>query len=177
MPITIMSASSIVRDGLMSLLTHVDAPVVLVDLDTCTMESAMTTYPGHAIVLYTEADTPPIQVFYALRRGVAAFLLNPSFNTLVRTVELVADGICVLSLCLRTVDTPVTLNHQRKFSPEEERVLLCIRDGMPTRAIAARLDKSEATVKVQTKAVLKKIGVINRTQAAVWALRNIGGPG
>ena len=177
MPINIMSTSSIVRDGLMSLLSHVDAPVALVDLDTCTMESAMTTYPGHAVVLYTEADTPPIQVFYALARGAAAFLINPSFNTLVRTVELVADGICVLSLCLRTVDTPVTLNHQRKFSPEEERVLLCIRDGMPTRAIAARLDKSEATVKVQTKAVLKKIGVINRTQAAVWALRNIGGPG
>jgi two-component system nitrate/nitrite response regulator NarL len=47
---------------------------------------------------------------------------------------------------------------------------------MPTRAIAAKLDKSEATVKVQTKAVLKKIGVINRTQAAVWALTNLGGP-
>jgi DNA-binding NarL/FixJ family response regulator len=173
MPIKIMSTRTIVREGLMNLLSHVDAPVVLVDLDTCTMENAMVSYPNHAIVLYTEAETPPIQVFYALGRGAAAFLLHPSFNTIVRTVELVADGVCVLSVPLRKEETP---DHQWRFSVEEERVLRCLRDGMPTRAIAAKLDKSEATVKVQTKAVLKKIGVINRTQAAVWALTNLGGP-
>jgi DNA-binding NarL/FixJ family response regulator len=177
MPINIMSTRTIVREGLMSLLGHVDAPVVLVDLDTCTMENAMVSYPNHAIVLYTEAETPPIQVFYALARGAAAFLINPSFNTIVRTIELVADGICVLSMSLRKDEVTVLPDHQRRFSVEEERVLRCIRDGMPTRAIAAKLDKSEATVKVQTKAVLKKIGVINRTQAAVWALTNLGGPG
>jgi DNA-binding NarL/FixJ family response regulator len=174
MPINIMSTRTIVREGLMGLLGHVDAPVVLVDLDTCTMENAMVSYPNHAVVLYTEANIPPIQVFYALSRGAAAFLISPSFNTIVRTVELVADGICVMSIPLRTCEMP---DHQRKFSVEEERVLRCLRDGMPNRAIAIKLEKSEATVKVQTKAVLKKIGVINRTQAAIWALTNLGGPG
>jgi two-component system nitrate/nitrite response regulator NarL len=32
---------------------------------------------------------------------------------------------------------------------------------------------SEATVKVHVKAILKKVGACNRTQAALWATRNV----
>jgi len=31
---------------------------------------------------------------------------------------------------------------------------------------------AEATVKVHVKAILRKIGVDNRTQAAIWAINN-----
>jgi two-component system nitrate/nitrite response regulator NarL len=37
--------------------------------------------------------------------------------------------------------------------------------------IAAKTSITEATVKVHIKAILKKIGVHNRTQAAIWALQ------
>jgi hypothetical protein len=38
--------------------------------------------------------------------------------------------------------------------------------------IAREIDISEATVKVHVKAILRKIGAANRTQAAIWALQN-----
>ena len=37
--------------------------------------------------------------------------------------------------------------------------------------IAHQLKLSEATVKLHVKAVLRKINVSNRTQAAVWAIK------
>jgi two-component system nitrate/nitrite response regulator NarL len=42
--------------------------------------------------------------------------------------------------------------------------------------IARRLGNTEATVKVQMKALLRKLGLQNRTQAAVWAVTNGFGP-
>jgi two-component system nitrate/nitrite response regulator NarL len=38
--------------------------------------------------------------------------------------------------------------------------------------IARRLGSCEATVKVQMKAIIRKLGLQNRTQAAVWAVKN-----
>ena len=38
--------------------------------------------------------------------------------------------------------------------------------------IARKIDIAEATVKVHIKAILRKIRVQNRTQAAVWAMNN-----
>jgi two-component system nitrate/nitrite response regulator NarL len=42
-------------------------------------------------------------------------------------------------------------------------------EGEPNKIIARKLHVTEATVKVHVKAVLRKIGVANRTQAAMWA--------
>lgn len=44
--------------------------------------------------------------------------------------------------------------------------------GSPNKVIAGNLDISEATVKVHVKAILRKLGVQNRTQAAIWAVNN-----
>ena len=41
--------------------------------------------------------------------------------------------------------------------------------GAPNKLIACRLDVAEMTVKVHIKAILRKIGAANRTQAALWA--------
>jgi two-component system nitrate/nitrite response regulator NarL len=38
--------------------------------------------------------------------------------------------------------------------------------------IARKIDITEATVKVHVKAILRKIRVHNRTQAAIWAMNN-----
>ena len=51
--------------------------------------------------------------------------------------------------------------------------MTCLRDGAPNKVIARKLNLSEATVKVHVKAILKKIGASNRTQAALWATRYV----
>lgn len=56
-----------------------------------------------------------------------------------------------------------------KLSPREVDVLCCLMAGYPNKAIARKLDVCEPTVKVHVKAILRKLNVRNRTQAALWA--------
>jgi two-component system nitrate/nitrite response regulator NarL len=56
-----------------------------------------------------------------------------------------------------------------KLSAREAQILGCLREGAPNKVIARKLDVSEATIKVHVKAILRKVGAANRTQAAMWA--------
>jgi len=58
------------------------------------------------------------------------------------------------------------------LSPRETSILRCLARGASNKLIARDLQISEATVKVHVKAILRKIGVANRTQAAIWAMTN-----
>jgi two-component system nitrate/nitrite response regulator NarL len=60
-----------------------------------------------------------------------------------------------------------------KLSARETQILNCLQQGAPNKAIARRLDVAEATVKVHIKGILRKIGVANRTQAAIWASQHL----
>jgi len=62
----------------------------------------------------------------------------------------------------------------RPLSNREGDILQCIVRGDTNKHIARRYDLAEATVKVHVKAILRKIGVQNRTQAAIWALSQDG---
>ncbi|RYE49662.1 MAG: response regulator transcription factor [Hyphomicrobiales bacterium] len=42
--------------------------------------------------------------------------------------------------------------------------------GDPNKTIAQQISITEATVKVHVKSILRKVGVLNRTQAAIWGL-------
>lgn len=57
------------------------------------------------------------------------------------------------------------------LSPRESAILDLLREGAPNKVIARRLSLTESTVKVHLKAILRKIRVKNRTQAAVWAIK------
>jgi two-component system nitrate/nitrite response regulator NarL len=56
-----------------------------------------------------------------------------------------------------------------KFSSREVEILDCLTRGDANKLIARKFDIAEATVKVHIKAILRKIRVGNRTQAAIWA--------
>lgn len=55
------------------------------------------------------------------------------------------------------------------LSARERDVLCCLMAGYSNKVIARQLDVCEATVKVHVKAILRKLDVSNRTQAAMWA--------
>lgn len=58
------------------------------------------------------------------------------------------------------------------LSPREKSILRCLIEGDSNKSIARKIDIAEATVKVHVKAILRKIRVQNRTQAAIWGMNN-----
>lgn len=55
------------------------------------------------------------------------------------------------------------------LSLREIEVLMFLREGKSNKEIARVLDISDATVKVHVKAILRKLQMKNRTEAALWA--------
>jgi two-component system nitrate/nitrite response regulator NarL len=69
-------------------------------------------------------------------------------------------------------------NHERvrigevPLSQRELDIIRHLADGHSNKTIANELSITEATVKVHLKTVLRKIGVANRTQVAIWAVQH-----
>ena len=59
-----------------------------------------------------------------------------------------------------------------QLSMREKSILRCLIEGHSNKCIARKIDIAEATVKVHVKAILRKIRVQNRTQAAIWGINN-----
>jgi two-component system, NarL family, response regulator LiaR len=132
--------------------------------------------PGtRAIVLssFIEDD----KLFPAVRAGAAGYLLKD-----VQPQELVA--------AIRTVHAGGSLLHPAvaarlmkeiatdPLTPREREVLALIARGMPNKLIARELDVAEKTVKAHVSSILAKLGVADRTQAALFAVREgLVGPG
>lgn len=57
-----------------------------------------------------------------------------------------------------------------RLSRREFDVLCCLMSGLSNKVIARELNVTEATIKVHVKAILRKLKVGNRTQAAMWAI-------
>jgi two-component system nitrate/nitrite response regulator NarL len=58
------------------------------------------------------------------------------------------------------------------LSQRELDIIRHLADGRSNKTIANELSITEATVKVHLKTVLRKIGVANRTQVAIWAVQH-----
>lgn len=59
-----------------------------------------------------------------------------------------------------------------ELTPREAEVLALVRQGLANKQIARRLGISERTVKAHLTSTFQRIGVVDRTQAALWAERN-----
>jgi two-component system nitrate/nitrite response regulator NarL len=121
--------------------------------------------------------------------GIDGFCLSASEReVLIKSLELVMLGETVLptylmALLLEATFLKPELEPQvqagaesepsdprlRRLSTREAEILHCLTEGAPNKMIARKLDVAEATVKVHIKAILRKIGAANRTQAAMWA--------
>jgi two-component system, NarL family, nitrate/nitrite response regulator NarL len=60
-----------------------------------------------------------------------------------------------------------------KLSAREAQILHHLTQGASNKLIARDLGLAEATVKVHVKAILRKVKVANRTQAAMWAQQHL----
>lgn len=60
----------------------------------------------------------------------------------------------------------------RRLSSREHDILLYISEGASNKVIARRFGITHGTVKIHVKAILRKIGASNRTQAAIWGMNN-----
>jgi two-component system, NarL family, nitrate/nitrite response regulator NarL len=124
--------------------------------------------------------------------GVNGFCLTASGSeVLIKSLELVMLGESVLPFeVLRSLmdtapqkqEQPLQDNRAEptlpdlntcKLSAREAEVLSYLREGTPNKIIARQFDVTEATVKVHVKSNLRKIGVANRTQAAMWASQHL----
>lgn len=57
-----------------------------------------------------------------------------------------------------------------QLSDREVGVLRCLTRGDGNKQISRELSITEATVKVHVSAIMRKVGALNRTQAAMWAV-------
>ena len=64
-----------------------------------------------------------------------------------------------------------------QLTDREREVLLLVRDGLANKQIARRLGIAERTVKAHLTSVFQRLGVTDRTQAALWASEHLAGPG
>ena len=71
-----------------------------------------------------------------------------------------------------SVEAPVADADAPCFSARELYILRFLTEGSSNKLIARECDIAEGTVKVHVKAILRKVKVKNRTQAAIWALNN-----
>jgi DNA-binding NarL/FixJ family response regulator len=135
----------------------------------------------------------PRDVLSAFRAGANAYFVKvTNCDAFVKSLELVVLGETfmpaqILPLLLdreveavsRLERTPAALPAPKSdssgaphLSQQEKRILRHLVEGNSNKVIARKIDIAEATVKVHIKAILRKVRVRNRTQAAIWAMHN-----
>ena len=171
----------------LALVSSLRPDVVLMDLRMPVLDGVATTrrlrveHPDVQVLVLTTFDGDD-EVFPALRAGAVGYLLkDATASRLVEAVLAASRGESVLqpSVAAKVLarmsqlpDLPDSPRPQPLVDPLTEReleVLRAIADGLSNREAAARLYLSEGTVKNHVTNVLAKLGVRDRTQAALRA--------
>jgi DNA-binding NarL/FixJ family response regulator len=131
--------------------------------------------PGaRAVVLTSFLDDE--RLLPALRAGAAGYLLKSvQPPELARAVRAAVEGDALIdpAVAARLVATLADGREERteQLTPREREVLALIGRGFANKRIALELGIAEKTVKVHVSHVLAKLGVADRTQAALFAVR------
>ncbi len=111
--------------------------------------------------------------------GVDGYILKDSgFDELKDAIHSVSKGDSYIQPSLipalnsRLVKRDIDQEKIELLSKRELSVLALVAQGLSNRDVAKELDISERTVKNHLSNIFKKIDVIDRTQAAVFAIRN-----
>jgi DNA-binding NarL/FixJ family response regulator len=155
--------------------------VVLMDLSMPVMDGIEATsrivkaHDGGVSVVVLTSFSDRQEIMAALDAGASGYLLKDAEpHELVAGVRAAARGEAPLApkaarevLATRSEDRPAD-----ELSSREREVLRLVAQGMPNKRIARELEISEKTVKSHLTNIFQRIGVTDRTQAALWAQRH-----
>jgi DNA-binding NarL/FixJ family response regulator len=161
-----------------ALLEHVECDVVLMDLSMPVMDGIEATrrivaaHDGTVRVVVLTSFSAREDVIAALDAGASGYLLKDAEpQELLAGVRAAARGDAPLApraarevLSARAEDASGP-----ELSPRESEVLQLVARGLPNKRIARELQISEKTVKAHLTQIFQRIGVTDRTQAAIWA--------
>ena len=134
--------------------------------------------PATSVILITIHEKPEY-LLEALKAGVAGYVFKDiSQRELISTIGRVLHGESILDkeLMIRVLGHLANeAPHQAeqppvRLSPREREVLQLLAQGLTNREIANQLVVSVSTVKIHVEHILTKLGVSDRTQAAVRAI-------
>ena len=158
---------------------RVEPDVVLMDLlmpdgDGIAAIRGLRAAQPKARVLVLSSYIDDAQVFSAIQAGAGGYQLKDiQPDALADAIRDVHAGRPALHaeaqarLMHRAADPPTG----SRLTPRERDVLKLLAEGFPNREIARRLFVSEKTVKTHVSSILQKLGVQDRTQAALAAVR------
>jgi two-component system, NarL family, response regulator LiaR len=134
--------------------------------------------PGVRVIVltsYAEDD----RLLPAVQAGAAGYLLKTAQpQELARAVRAAHAGGALLDpgvaarLVEALADVPAEGPVPDRLTPREREVLQLLARGLPNKRIARELGVAEKTVKTHVGHVLAKLGVTDRTQAALHAVRH-----
>ncbi len=167
-------------EGLALLERRPDTDLVLLDLNfgahdgLAFVERFRAAAPATPLLVYTmHEDVATLK--QALARGAAGIVPKThSAKLLQKAIELVMDGgIYVPPELARQLASPDAAPAARAptalMSEQQWKILQLLAEGLPNKAIAKGLGIAPSTVKNQLTLVFEKLGVSNRTQAAIAA--------
>jgi DNA-binding NarL/FixJ family response regulator len=143
------------------------------------LEQLKAVAPRSSVIMLTLYDDPNY-LLRAVSAGAAGYILkDASRDELVRAVRVTAEGGAIIApsmlpALLRQVGRTLTASaypSAEKLSARELEVLRLIAEGCTNQEIAEKLILSPTTVKTHVQNILQKLGVSDRTQAAVHAVR------
>jgi DNA-binding NarL/FixJ family response regulator len=127
-------------------------------------------------VLVLTSFQEPQRVLEVMQAGADGYLLKDS------KAERILDGVRAVAAGGAPLDPTVArclVSDLRRhagtedLTDREREVLELVRQGLPNKSIARRLQITERTVKAHVTHILQRLGVSDRTQAALWAERHL----
>jgi DNA-binding NarL/FixJ family response regulator len=152
--------------------------VVLMDLQMPVMDGVEATKrvvaetDTQVVVLTSFSDSE--RIIAAIDAGAVGYLLKDAEpENVIEGLRAAARGESPLHpRAARQLLTARSSGPSLELTPREREVLALVRKGLANKQIARRLAISERTVKAHLTSVFQRIGVVDRTQAALWAERH-----
>ena len=130
-------------------------------------------FPDVSVIMLTVYDAD-IYVSEAIRAGASGYLLKDSSpELLIGGIRSVVQGGVLFSreLAFSALQARSETPGIGALTPRELDILTMMAQGNTNRAIAEQLHLAEITIKKQAQSLMRKLGVNDRTQAAVLAVQ------
>jgi len=157
---------------------HCDIDMVLLDLDLPdsdgfeSLNRLIKQHPNIPVVIVSASDEADV-IQNALNKGAMGFIPKASSSSvMLNALQLILNG---------GIYVPQEMLHRQQFSetahdtkshnltPRQLQVLDLLVQGQSNRDIAETMFLAESTVKMHVSAILRELGVTNRTQAVLMA--------